>query len=116
MSDRLPRILDVARQDDEVRLSLEIPADLYWFRGHFPGFPILPGVVQLDWAIAFARQYLDLPLRSGRRFQVKFNAVIGPGDRLSLKLAHLAAKGQLQFEYAQEDGRACSSGRVTVTP
>jgi hypothetical protein len=71
-------------------------------------------VVQLDWAIGFARQYLRLPLRSGQQFQVKFNAAIRPGDRLILKLVHLPAKRQLRFEYARED-RICSSGRVAVT-
>ncbi len=71
-------------------------------------------MVQLDWAIDFAGRYLDLPLRSGRQFQVKFNAAILPEDRLTLTLVHLPDKNRLRFEYARE-GRTCSSGQLAVT-
>ena len=44
---------------DGVRLHLDIPPDLIWFRGHFPDGPVLPGVAQVAWAIAFSRKHLD---------------------------------------------------------
>jgi acyl-coenzyme A synthetase/AMP-(fatty) acid ligase len=31
-----------------VELVIALPPELRWFDGHFPGFPVLPGVVQVD--------------------------------------------------------------------
>ncbi len=118
--DRLPAILGRraaeeggagGEQGGEVVLDLEIAASLLWFQGHFPDHPILPGVVQLDWAAHFARAELGLSLPAAREFQIKFKAVIRPGDRVALALRHHAAKGRLSFEYRRGDD-VCSSGTV----
>ncbi len=108
--DRLPAVLG-RRETGEgaVALDLEIGAGLLWFLGHFPGHPILPGVVQLDWAAHFARTELGLSLPAAQEFQIKFKAVIRPGDRVALALRHEAAKGRLAFEYRRGDD-VCSSG------
>lgn len=107
---RQPRI--VAKRDGAdgaVELDLEIDPALVWFKGHFPGHPILPGVVQIDWAIAFAREHLGLDLPAARDFQIKFRATILPDDRVTLTLRHEAAKRRLGFQYRRGD-EICSSG------
>ena len=38
---------------DSVTLILQIDAGLFWFQGHFPHLPILPGVAQLDWVMHY---------------------------------------------------------------
>jgi 3-hydroxymyristoyl/3-hydroxydecanoyl-(acyl carrier protein) dehydratase len=86
---------------------------LFWFRGHFPEFPILPGVVQLDWALAFAREFLGLAIESGQSFQVKFNQPIVPGDTIELALVHDQTRGRIRFSYMR-GSETCSSGQVKV--
>ena len=110
--DRMPQILE-RRETGEgrVELDLEIGAGLIWFQGHFPGRPILPGVVQLDWAVQLAPEALSLPPITAREFQVKYKAVISPGDRVTLALRHDAAKNRLSFEYKRGED-ICSSGTV----
>ena len=111
-SDRLPTIL-ARRQTGEgsMELDLEIDPGLLWFQGHFPGHPILPGVVQMDWAVHFAREELGLNLPAAQAVQIKFKAVISPGDRVSLTLAHQTAKRRLTFQYRRGED-VCSSGTV----
>ncbi|WP_170959112.1 AMP-binding protein [Magnetospirillum sp. 15-1] len=110
--DRLPAVLG-RRETGEgaVALDLKIGTGLPWFQGHFPGHPILPGVVQLDWAAHFARTELGLSLPAAQEFQIKFKAVIRPGHHVALALRHDAAKGRLAFEYRRGDD-VCSSGTV----
>lgn len=104
-----PRVLGEQRQQDQWLLDLEISAGLDCFDGHFPGVPIVAGVVQLDWAVAFGRQRMVIPTRFRRLLMLKFMRVIQPGDpvRLSLRSEH----GELSFGYANADGEF-SSGRM----
>lgn len=109
-------IVTAIRQDGpKAELDLEIPPDLRWFDGHFPHAPVLPGVVQLEWALEFGRRRFGLRQPAARLFQVKFKSVVQPGDRLILRLAHDAAAGRLKFSYDREDG-TCSSGSITLDP
>lgn len=110
---RLPAIEAVRPTEAGVELDLVIPPDLWWFQGHFPGHPILPGVVQLDWAIDLATAHLGLDRVAVRQFQVKYKATVGPGDRLTLALSHVPAKHRLTFEY-RRGGQPCSSGQITL--
>lgn len=103
-----PPILSVAA-GPPVRLELAIPTDLDCFRGHFPGCPILPGVVQLDWAIRLADEYLGTGRDVARILALKFRRIVRPGARLTLWLTP-SADG-MSFRY-EGDGEICSSGRI----
>jgi predicted LPLAT superfamily acyltransferase len=89
MTEHLPTVTaSHQRGNTGVNLDLHIRPDLLWFHGHFPGTPILPGVVQIHWAVDFARRYLGLDLDTAREFQIKFKAVIQPDDAVVLTLDH----------------------------
>ena len=85
---RLPEILAERRPGDgsSVELDLHIPADLEYFDGHFPGAPVLPGAVQLDWCVRLGRERLSLPGEFRALEQVKFLSPIGPEARVTLRL------------------------------
>lgn len=99
------------RDADAARLLLPLEADLVAFDGHFPQARILPGVVQLDWAIHFAREVFAMPARFQRMDAVKFQHVARPGDCLQLTLGWDAAKSVMSFRYVSDHG-VHASGRV----
>ncbi len=105
-----PVIHDVDKQDGKVIMHLSIPAELEYFKGHFPGNPVLPGVVQTHWAIHLACDYLGTPDTIKKLEVIKFQNLILPNMELLLTL-ELKANGKLQFSYQCGEKRM-SSGRV----
>jgi acyl-CoA synthetase (AMP-forming)/AMP-acid ligase II len=106
-----PRHRLLQRDDGRAVLELIAPRDLLYFDGHFPGRPILAGVVQVDWVIAFGRRYFDLPPAFRGIHALKFQRVIPPEWPVRLELIHEAAKRVLSFKITSDLGTH-ASGRV----
>ena len=70
--------------------------------------PILPGVVQIDWVVRLANQYLSLGAEAASAFQVKFRRIIGQSQLFTLRLRVLP-NHRLAFEY-RINGETASSG------
>ncbi|WP_312247382.1 acyl-CoA synthetase family protein [Stutzerimonas nitrititolerans] len=109
-----PERLGERQEDDQWHLELGVPVDLAHFSGHFPQTPVLPGVVQIDWAISLARQLIkNLPPRFQGMEVLKFQQLARPGDRLQLTLRFDAQRSKLHFSYRNGDA-PCSSGRILL--
>ena len=90
---------------------LDLPADHAAYAGHFPGAPILPGVVLLDAALHAVAHPLA-PAGAWRIDSAKFFAPVRPGDRLELAYARTGPT-QLRFEIRGADGRTFASGVIS---
>lgn len=112
---RLPELVARQQEGDALLLSLFIPANLYYFDGHFPGRPVLPGVVQTHWAVHFGREHWgDLGDFSGLE-AVKFQQVVTANQTLLLRLEYQPDKGKLYFTYISgsvDEPIAHASGRI----
>ncbi|MFL9892616.1 AMP-binding protein [Paraburkholderia sp. RL17-381-BIF-C] len=104
-------VLAEARSGDTLHYELRVPPTLAHFAGHFPGLPILPGVVQVDWAVRLAADHLPAVRAVASIDRLKFMAPVSPGAVLALTLAHDAARRRLQFAY-RANGRECASGVI----
>src|SRR5258708_638284 len=104
----LPEILAERAVRDRVELDLRVPPGLDYFAGHFPGIPILPGVVQIDWSIRLG--CARLPVRGGfvAAEQLKFLSIIRPDARLTLFLEIDAQRERLGFRYAGKEQKYAS--------
>ena len=93
--------------------TLIFPADMECFKGHFPGFPILPGVAQLYFLRHFARAvFPDWPDAATFR-RLKFQKVVRPFRPVTLSIAR-ADDGVYSFSITGEHG-PCASGLVERT-
>ena len=104
----LPRILERPSKG-EMRFLLELEVGHEAFRGHFPGYPILPGVIQVDWAIRLGAEAFGHLGEFLGLSDLKFVAPILPGERIELLLQREA--GGLSFRYRSREDRN-SSGRI----
>ena len=73
-----------------------VPPDHPAFAGHFPGHPIVPGVVLLDQAVLLAQAHLGLAGGAWQVAQAKFLSPCGPDDELVFTLQD-GARGGLSF-------------------
>lgn len=85
--------------DDVRHYELRVPADLVHFAGHFPDLPILPGVVQIDWAVQLGAEHWPEVRSMLAVERLKFMAPVPPGAILHLTLAHDAARRKMRFAF-----------------
>ena len=91
--------------------AVYVGAEVVHFSGHFPEIPILPGIVQLDWALRYARQYLGLNGRFVAVENLKFLGLVLPDTTLQLSLRWQESEGRLEFAFFDKQ-RKYASGRV----
>ena len=71
-------------QDGTLSAEVHVPAGASWFDGHFPGWPVLPGIAQLGMVFELVRHALDGPVRVTEVSRVRFKQMIVPDDRLTV--------------------------------
>ncbi|NUT73826.1 AMP-binding protein [Pseudomonas sp. C1C7] len=108
-----PQVLEQTETDGEWSLQLAIPPDLAYFSGHFPKVPVLPGVVQVEWAMNLGQQLMNLPPKFAGMEVLKFQQLVRPGDEVQLHLRFDPSRGKLYFAYRNETA-TCSSGRILL--
>ena len=106
-----PDVLRQAMIDGRLTLECRIPTELIYFDGHFPGNPILPGIVQTHWAESYGRQFLSVKGCFTSLEAIKFQQVIPPESLVTLTLKYDENKNKLNFQYESKRG-VHSSGRI----
>jgi 3-hydroxyacyl-[acyl-carrier-protein] dehydratase len=93
-----------------VERTWRVPADHPALAGHFPGHPIVPGVVLLDHAVLMAQAHTTGPASGWQVSQAKFLSPCRPGDALVFRLSD-GARGGLAFSVLCGD-REVASGHL----
>ena len=92
-------VLAQCAHEGSLHYELRVPPTLVHFAGHFPGLPILPGVVQIDWAVQLGAEHWP-EVRSVLAVErLKFMAPVPPGAILHLTLAHDEARRKMRFAF-----------------
>ena len=99
---------------NEAKICFTLKDTLFYLKGHFKEQPLLPGVVQLGWAIHFAKELFSI--RTANNIpQVKFTHPIVPLDKIEIRLKLNTEKKNFTFEYFIENlDSVASSGKVKI--
>ena len=102
----------------EGKTTLSIAADHPAFDGHFPGRPILPGVVLLDAAVHVLTQTMRASTGDRQALcqisSAKFLSPVSPGEILTITCTGTAS-GSTRFEISCES-RKVASGTLAWVP
>ena len=106
-----PEVLGDSRGEGRCERVLRIPEDLDCLSGHFPGFPVVPGVAQIGWVLEAARELLPGPALLKGIEALKFKRLLRPADVVHLRVEvspdHTAAAFRLW-----DTAGVVSSGRL----
>ncbi len=108
----------VEMTDTNIRARKVITDDLDVFRGHYPNFPVLPGVLQCEAAFQAGAVLIAQSLETGtdevpvvtRLNNVQFRKMVRPGDTLDIEIE---LTEQLSNAFFLK-GKVSVDGKVTV--
>lgn len=92
--------------------SWTVPADHPVFAGHFPGRPIVPGVLLLDWLLARIVAAQGSAPAPWAIANAKFLSPVGPGETLSFAW-QARPSGAIEFTIASA-GRPVAAGLLAA--
>ncbi len=80
-----PEILEERREPDALERRCRVPTGLACFAGHFPDGALVPGVLQLDWALELAGELLGAPPAVTEIQQLKLRTPLLPGSEFRIR-------------------------------
>lgn len=93
-------VLDEIKESEQCyRVRLRLDEKLLYFKGHFAEFALLPGVVQLDWAVELAQTLFDMPAGLSEVGPLKFRRPLVPGAEVDLVLERDPRRPRVAFRY-----------------
>ena len=94
----IDRIVDLKLADRKISSEATVPTESTIFEGHFPGYPLMPGVLLIEamaqtsgWLVVALNRFERMPFLAAVK-EAKLRTFVRPGERLSID-AHLAHDG-----------------------
>ena len=120
----LDRVVEL-ETDVKIVAQKNVTINEEYFQGHFPGLPVMPGVLILE-AMAQAGGLMVLPedgSAAGKNFYLvsidhaKFRRTVVPGDRLDISVTLVKAKANFRklAGRAEVDGQLAAEAELTLT-
>jgi 3-hydroxyacyl-[acyl-carrier-protein] dehydratase len=115
------RVVEISFDDGSIRIESIVPTESTVFEGHFPGHPLVPGVLLIEtmaqtagWIILARNRFDRMPFLAGVR-AAKLRRFVTPGERLSVegRIIHEGSGFAVASCQTNSDGKAVCDAELT---
>ncbi|MCC6775155.1 MAG: beta-hydroxyacyl-ACP dehydratase [Hyphomicrobiales bacterium] len=117
----IDRIVDIDLATQSIRTAARIPDASTIFEGHFPGYPLMPGVLLIEamaqtagWLIIAVTKFTRMPFFAAVK-EAKLRSFVTPGQELTLSasLLHEGSGFAVAKAAVQRDGKLTCNAELT---
>lgn len=117
----IDRIIDIDLVGRTIRVAAEVPQTCTIFEGHFPGYPLMPGVLLIEtmaqasgWLILAVTKFERMPFLAAVK-EAKLRSFVVPGQTLavSASLVHEGSGYAIAQAEISADGKSTSEAQIT---
>ncbi len=107
-----PIMQNVVKTNSEFIADMVFLKDSAYFTGHFPGQPILPGVIQLYFVMNFIKKYFHITPNDYHILKLKFSNLILPNTNIHFELIRVS-ENEFIFSYSGNNSKY-SNGMIVI--
>ncbi len=117
----IDRIVDLDLGKQTIRTEARVPTESTIFEGHFPGYPLMPGVLLIEamaqtsgWLVIAASKFTRMPFFAALK-EAKLRSFVTPGQALSLSatLVHEGSGYAITDAEISHDGKVICNANIT---
>jgi 3-hydroxyacyl-[acyl-carrier-protein] dehydratase len=119
----IDRILDLNMEEKTITVEAQVPRENSIFEGHFPGYPIMPGVLLIEsmaqtsgWLLLALLKFERMPILAAVK-EAKMRGFVSPGEVLTVEanILHEGSGYAMTEARVKVGGKLRSNATITLT-
>jgi 3-hydroxyacyl-[acyl-carrier-protein] dehydratase len=119
----IDRILDLNMDEKTITVEAQVPKENTIFEGHFPGYPIMPGVLLIEsmaqasgWLLLAQLKFERMPILAAVK-EAKMRGFVSPGEVLTIEanILHEGSGYAMTEARVKVGGKLRSNATITLT-